>query len=105
MQNFLAQHPDKARILLVANPQLALAALQALIVHGIVDPNSISRLQDVVEDKPLNGVPPPPMSWQNAPPPYYAPPPPAAVIGPPPSVAPEPALLDPQQQVNAFRDA
>jgi Hinge domain of cleavage stimulation factor subunit 2 len=85
----------------VANPQLTLAVLQALIVHGIVDPNSISRLQDVVEDKPLNAPPPPPMPWQTAPPPYY---PPLAVAAPPPSTGPESALLDPQQQVSIFGD-
>ena len=90
-------------MLLVANPQLTLAVLQALIVHGIVDPNSISRLQDVVEDKPPNDPLPPPMPWQTAPPPYYPPHPPAgAATALPPSTGPESALLDPQQQVSIF---
>jgi len=98
MKNFLLQNPDRARILLVANPQLALAVIQALIVHSMVDPSTISRLQDVVDEKPVNGLPAPPPSWQNAPTPYYSqPPPPPPVSAPPPSNNPE-ALLDPQQQ-------
>lgn len=97
-QNFVAQHPDRARILLVANPQLVFAMLQAMIVNHIIDPNVLSRLQDVVDNKTANGIPPPGV-WQGG---SYYPPPPAAAMAPPPAAAPESALLDPQQQANTF---
>lgn len=97
MKNFLAQHPENARMLLVSNPQLAFAILQALIMNGMVDASAISRLQDGVTDKPLNGGPPPPHSWQGGPAPYYPPPPPPNAP-PPASAPPEAAGLDPQQQ-------
>lgn len=70
--------------------------LQAMILHNVVDPGILARLQDVVDNKPVNAVPPPSTaSWAaNS---SYHPPPQASV--PPPTAAVPPAGLDAQQQV------
>jgi cleavage stimulation factor subunit 2 len=91
------QHPDRARILLVANPQLSSALFQAMILHNIADGSIMARLQDVVDNKPVKAVPPPPTaSWASNPSSYY-PPPPAAV--PPPAAPSSNPVLDASQQV------
>lgn len=94
MKSFIAQHPDRARTLLAAHPQLVLAMLQALILHGVVDGSVLSRLQDNAHAKPSNPVlPPSNPSW----PPsstYY---PPANLNPPAAPPVPTPGL-DPQQQ-------
>jgi len=96
LKSFMNQHPDRARILLVANPQLASALFQAMILHNIADGSIMARLQDVVDNKPVKAVPPPPTaSWASNPSSYY-PPPPAAV--PPPAAAPSNPVLDASQQ-------
>lgn len=38
LQAFVITHPEQARALLVAHPQLGYALFQALLLHKIVDP-------------------------------------------------------------------
>lgn len=79
--------------------------LQAMIIHEFVDGSMITRLQDVVDNKPVKAVPPPPTaSWPSNPSTGYYPPPPAAAAPPPsqPPAVPPNTGLDPQQQVQFF---
>ncbi|KIY49820.1 hypothetical protein FISHEDRAFT_12822, partial [Fistulina hepatica ATCC 64428] len=72
MKAFTILHPDQARALLVAHPQLAYALFQALLLNKIVDPAILQRM--------LAATAPPPQQLQQpapapAPPMGYAPPP------------------------------
>ncbi|KAG8865026.1 hypothetical protein FRC20_009956 [Serendipita sp. 405] len=72
MKTMIIQEPEHARALLVANPQLASALLQAMVVHNVIDQGVLARLQ-VPDTKKMNQ---PPQASQH-------PPPPSGLWGPP----------------------
>ncbi|KAI0050278.1 hypothetical protein FA95DRAFT_640061 [Auriscalpium vulgare] len=80
---FVITHPEPARALLVAHPQLAYALFQALLLNKIVDPGILQRMLAATNP---NAAPPP----APAPVPAPAPPPRAA---PPPQHFPPPAAM------------
>ncbi|KAG8812803.1 hypothetical protein FRC17_001809 [Serendipita sp. 399] len=113
MKGMINQEPEHARALLVANPQLASALLQAMVVHNVVDQGVLARLQ-VPDAKKMPPAPQNPQYPQHSVPPsgLWPPPPPAPFYqaSPIPPPAPHPqaqapppsnvgnAGLDPQQQ-------
>lgn len=116
MKAFILEHPDKARMLLTANPQLAYALFQALLVNQIVDPAILHRMiAATTGSAPPQHVPPPvhptpstasalpphllphaqpPYPHQPTPPLYSTPPPPSAHLTYPP---PPPANISHSQ--------
>ncbi|KAG8825809.1 hypothetical protein FRC17_008518 [Serendipita sp. 399] len=114
MKGMINQEPEHARTLLVANPQLASALLQAMVVHNVVDQGVLARLQvpdakkmppaPQVLQHPQHSVPPSGL-WPPPPPaPFYQaspipPPAPHPQAQPPPASNVGNAGLDPQQQV------
>ncbi|KAH9848634.1 hypothetical protein C2E23DRAFT_937864 [Lenzites betulinus] len=91
---FVITHPDQARALLVAHPQLGYALFQALLLHKIVDPAVLNRMLAATgaSAPPAAAAPPPQPPAQ--PPTVYAQPPP--VIQQPPPMYP-PAVPPPSQ--------
>lgn len=71
MKAFVITHPDQARALLVAHPQLGYALFQALLLSGIVDPSVLSRMLSATtrSGAPTATAPPPPPSAPAHPPP------------------------------------
>ncbi|KAI9056435.1 hypothetical protein FKP32DRAFT_1682380 [Trametes sanguinea] len=102
MKAFVITHPDQARQLLMAHPQLGYALFQALLLHKIVDPAVLNRMLAATGaaaapptavaaapapapppvQQPAPYMPPPPTVQQQQPPPLY----PSAI--PPPSQTP-----------------
>lgn len=120
MKAFVINHPEQARILLVAHPQFAYALFQALLLQKIVDPVILQRMLAATQG---GGQPPPPPPVaphvptpqtqpampppypyynQNMPgmppgaPAYYRPPPPGAAMGGAPPHASTPPMPPPQ---------
>lgn len=99
MKAFVITHPDQARALLVAHPQLGYALFQALLLNKIVDPTILQRMLASTTGAPAPGAVPPP---QQLPPPAAYPPPvhhaqppygaPSMPPMPPPPVAPTPPM-------------
>ncbi|GJJ07848.1 hypothetical protein Clacol_002054 [Clathrus columnatus] len=83
MKTFIIEQPDKARILLTANPQLAYALFQALLVNQIVDPAILHRMIAATNPGSMSG-PPPPQTMQHGvpPPPVHPTPTPASALPP-----------------------
>ncbi|CAG7846068.1 SubName: Full=Related to Cleavage stimulation factor {ECO:0000313/EMBL:CCA66865.1} [Serendipita indica DSM 11827] len=103
LKAFISQQPELARALLAANPQLASALIQGLIIHNVLDGGVITRITEVAPRPPA----PPAPSMQPAPPapwpPSYNSFPPAAALAQPTPAPPAPttvvnSALDPQQQ-------
>ncbi|KAK0194519.1 hypothetical protein F5146DRAFT_1036238 [Armillaria mellea] len=114
MKAFVITHPEQARKLLVAHPQLAYALFQALLLNQIQPRLRLPPVQQLPQQSfappmqqfppPQNGMPPAPapsmpmypQQQQFVPPPasYYRPP-------PPPQLQPLPQLAPPQQQAPA----
>ncbi|KAI0342428.1 hypothetical protein BDW22DRAFT_1407534 [Trametopsis cervina] len=101
MKAFVITHPEQARALLIAHPQLGYAMFQALLLNKIVDPAILERMLAATTGAaapagPMH--PPPPLgptpSFHQPPPvvqhpqPGFNPPPPGMPMGPPHSVAP-----------------
>ncbi|EIW53479.1 uncharacterized protein TRAVEDRAFT_60908 [Trametes versicolor FP-101664 SS1] len=84
MKAFVITHPEQARALLVAHPQLGYALFQALLLHKIVDPAILNRMLAATGAAPPTPVPapPPPQPQVQQPAPYM--PPPVAMQQPPP---------------------
>ncbi|THH06787.1 hypothetical protein EW145_g3838 [Phellinidium pouzarii] len=64
MKAFVINHPEQARMLLVAHPQLAHALFQALVIMNIVDPAVLERMRAAHSATPPQApqaVVPPPM--------------------------------------------
>ncbi|KAI9445797.1 hypothetical protein F5148DRAFT_1278227 [Russula earlei] len=117
---FVITHPDQARSLLVAHPQLAYALFQALLLNKIVDPAILQRM--LAATNPSHPISTPAPNPASAPPPHIPPLPPSIPqvqqptvhpsyhgVPPPPqipqpfypaqvSVHPSPAAPPPQQQ-------
>ncbi|KAJ8083188.1 hypothetical protein PM082_009057 [Marasmius tenuissimus] len=62
MKAFVITHPDQARALLVAHPQLAYALFQALLLNKIVDSSILTRMLSATTQSTPAGAPPPPSS-------------------------------------------
>lgn len=78
MKAFIITHPDQARALLVAHPQLGYALFQALLLNKIVDPSVLERMLAATgasSSLPPSGPPTAPAAQAQAPAPYHAPPP------------------------------
>ncbi|KAF4603204.1 hypothetical protein EYR40_000354 [Pleurotus pulmonarius] len=60
MKAFVINHPDQARTLLVAHPQLAYALFQALVLNNIVDPAILQRMLSATTSG--SAAPPPPQA-------------------------------------------
>ncbi|TCD62133.1 hypothetical protein EIP91_007308 [Steccherinum ochraceum] len=85
MKAFVITHPEHAKALLVAHPQLGYALFQALLLNKIVDPTILSRMLAATN--------------MGSAPPAAAPPPPAAPMGYPPLPSamhhPQPGYMPP----------
>ncbi|KAI8990744.1 hypothetical protein BD414DRAFT_484662 [Trametes punicea] len=83
MKAFVITHPEQARALLVAHPQLGYALFQALLLHKIVDPAILNRMLAATGAAvPTAPAPAPTQAQQQQPPSMY----PSAI--PPPSQTP-----------------
>ncbi|KAI0729484.1 hypothetical protein C8Q72DRAFT_828612 [Fomitopsis betulina] len=62
MKAFVITHPDQARVLLMAHPQLGYALFQALLLNNIVDPAILQRMLNATSGGAVSQakVPPPP---------------------------------------------
>ncbi|EGO01055.1 hypothetical protein SERLA73DRAFT_50956, partial [Serpula lacrymans var. lacrymans S7.3] len=94
MKAFVITHPEQARTLLIAHPQLAYALFQALLLNKIVDPAILQRMLAATSSSSAP-APPQPQSQPHPPPsnPYQQMPPmhqPQPVM-PPPSMSAPPA--------------
>ncbi|KLO15555.1 hypothetical protein SCHPADRAFT_902322 [Schizopora paradoxa] len=96
MKAFVINHPEQARILLVAHPQFSYALFQALFLQKIVDPAILQRMLPTPQGAGQPPAPPPPQAapphvptpqpaMPPMPPPYpfYNQPPPGMPPGPP----------------------
>ncbi|KAI6020164.1 hypothetical protein PISMIDRAFT_204090 [Pisolithus microcarpus 441] len=87
MKAFVITHPEQARTLLVAHPQVAYALFQALLLNKIVDQSVLQRMLQATTSSsgPTGATQPPQLSYQ--PPPMHAPQPvmPPAMSVPPPA--------------------
>lgn len=87
MKAFVITHPEQARTLLVAHPQVAYALFQALLLNKIVDQSVLQRMLQATTSSsgPTAATQPPQLSYQ--PPPMHAPQPvmPPAMSVPPPT--------------------
>ncbi|KAI6126676.1 hypothetical protein F5141DRAFT_1041387 [Pisolithus sp. B1] len=87
MKAFVITHPEQARTLLVAHPQVAYALFQALLLNKIVDQSVLQRMLQATTSSsgPTAATQPPQLSYQ--PPPMHAPQPvmPSAMSVPPPT--------------------
>ncbi|ESK89414.1 hypothetical protein Moror_16189 [Moniliophthora roreri MCA 2997] len=86
MKAFVITHPDQARALLVAHPQLAYALFQALLLNRIVDESILTRMLNATGAVPAPATGPSSRAGNGGPPPpqYQQPPPPSAYPYPPP---------------------
>ncbi|KAI0767258.1 hypothetical protein C8Q74DRAFT_1279226 [Fomes fomentarius] len=89
MKAFVITHPEYARALLVAHPQLGYALFQALLVHNIVDRAILNRMLDTTRAAIPQSAPTP--TPAPAHPPHPAPPP---YLSAPPS-QPQPSMYPP----------
>ncbi|KII91812.1 hypothetical protein PLICRDRAFT_90058 [Plicaturopsis crispa FD-325 SS-3] len=89
MKAFVITHPEQARALLVAQPQLSYALFQALLLQNIVDPAILQRMLAATSTGPSLGAAPPPPP-PNVPRPYQQPP-----MQPPPMQQPQPLAPPP----------
>ncbi|KAI0822441.1 hypothetical protein BC628DRAFT_1429439 [Trametes gibbosa] len=90
---FVITHPDQARALLVAHPQLGYALFQALLLHKIVDSAVLNRMLAATGASAPPATPQPPQPPVQQPTAYVQPPP---VIQQPPPMYP-PAIPPPSQ--------
>ncbi|EJF61815.1 hypothetical protein BD309DRAFT_972229 [Dichomitus squalens] len=94
MKAFIITHPEHARALLVAHPQLGYALFQALLLHKIVDPAILQRMLAATGATipPATSAPPPTQPSHPAPPSYMSTPalPPGSMYAPPMPPAPTP---------------
>ncbi|KDQ50939.1 hypothetical protein JAAARDRAFT_73906 [Jaapia argillacea MUCL 33604] len=88
MKAFVITHPDQARTLLMAHPQLGYALFQAMIMNKILDEAIVTRMQAAAS----SSRPPPPQVPM--PPPHLAPPP-HMYAQPPPMHQPQPMMPPP----------
>ncbi|KAI0267260.1 hypothetical protein BC834DRAFT_968790 [Gloeopeniophorella convolvens] len=110
---FVITHPDQARSLLMAHPQLAYALFQALLLNKIVDPAILQRMLAATNTNPAAPTPttpaphlaPPPSTMPPLPQPgvhtpFHAPPPPQqmAPYYPPPQLPIHPSPVPPPPQ-------
>ncbi|KAI0327525.1 hypothetical protein GY45DRAFT_1327531 [Cubamyces sp. BRFM 1775] len=92
MKAFVITHPDQARALLVAHPQLGYALFQALLLHKIVDPAVLNRMLAATgASVPPAAAPPPAAPQVHQPAPYMPPPAPMQQQQPPPMYPPPPS--------------
>ncbi|KAI0356982.1 hypothetical protein OH77DRAFT_1452035 [Trametes cingulata] len=96
MKAFVITHPEQARALLVAHPQLGYALFQALLLHKIVDPAILNRMLAATGASVPSVAPPPPAAPQVPPPAQYMQPPPAIPQQQPPPMYPS-AIPPPSQ--------
>jgi hypothetical protein len=97
MKTLVHAHPDQARNLLMANPQLSYALFQAMLVSNIVDQNALQRILHLAQG-PSPGQPgPSPQPMPGAPGPGLGltPPPFGGMPGPYPGAPPVPIARPP----------
>lgn len=94
---FVITHPDQARSLLVAHPQLAYALFQALLLNKIVDPAILQRM--LAATNPSHPVSAPTPTPAPAPTPHLPPLPPSVPQLPQPAVHPPYHGAPPPQQM------
>ena len=97
MKNCILGNPDEAKKLLLQNPQLAYALLQALVVMRVLDPTIAQSMLHGSRPKPLPHKAPPAAS-NGPPPPIIRPQPPTQ----PPPQQPPPQQPPPQSQPSSW---
>lgn len=93
MKTLITTNPEEARKLLTANPQMAYALFQAMLLMNIVDASVLQRIQPLPSANP--GGPSAPAGYPPPAFPAYPPPPPAAAGYPPYPPAPAPPFRPP----------